>query len=156
MKTIQVTYQEIKMATRPNVYRNKKKYTRKDKSWKKNYLSTLIFILTFGFSFSQVNTSYLIENQVTNNGQTVKVENYNQQYEKYLQKSYRQKNAATWINVLGGVAASIGYAYYREYPQITQGAVYTVIFTSSISTILYISSSNNRRKAYRLKKKSYL
>ena len=31
MKTIQITYEEIKMATRPNVYRNKKKYTRKSK-----------------------------------------------------------------------------------------------------------------------------
>ena len=31
MKTIEVTYQELKMATRPNVYRNKKKYTRKEK-----------------------------------------------------------------------------------------------------------------------------
>jgi hypothetical protein len=31
MKTIEVTIQEIRMATRPNVYRNRKKYTRKDK-----------------------------------------------------------------------------------------------------------------------------
>jgi hypothetical protein len=31
MKTIVVTQEEIKMATRPNVYRNKKKYTRKEK-----------------------------------------------------------------------------------------------------------------------------
>ena len=31
MKTIEITQEEIKMATRPNVYRNKKKYTRKDK-----------------------------------------------------------------------------------------------------------------------------
>jgi hypothetical protein len=31
MKTIVVTQEEIKMATRPNVYRNRKKYTRKDK-----------------------------------------------------------------------------------------------------------------------------
>ena len=31
MKTIQVTQQEILQATRPNVYRNKKKYTRKSK-----------------------------------------------------------------------------------------------------------------------------
>lgn len=38
MKTIEVTYQEIKMATRPNVYRNRKKYTRKDKSWKKDFV----------------------------------------------------------------------------------------------------------------------
>jgi hypothetical protein len=31
MKIIEVTIQEIQAATRPNVYRNKKKYTRKDK-----------------------------------------------------------------------------------------------------------------------------
>ncbi len=31
MKTIEITQQEIRMATRPNVYRNKKKYTRKNK-----------------------------------------------------------------------------------------------------------------------------
>jgi len=31
MQTIQVTLAEVKMATRPNVYRNKKKYTRKKK-----------------------------------------------------------------------------------------------------------------------------
>ena len=30
-ETIQVTQEEIKMATRPNVYKNKKKYTRKGK-----------------------------------------------------------------------------------------------------------------------------
>lgn len=31
MKSIEVTQEEIRMATRPNVYRNRKKYTRKDK-----------------------------------------------------------------------------------------------------------------------------
>jgi len=31
MKIIIVTQQEINQATRPNVYRNKKKYTRKNK-----------------------------------------------------------------------------------------------------------------------------
>ena len=31
MKIIEVTIQEIRMATRPNVYRNRKKYTRKHK-----------------------------------------------------------------------------------------------------------------------------
>jgi hypothetical protein len=31
MKTIQVTQEEINQATRPNVYRNRKKYTRKAK-----------------------------------------------------------------------------------------------------------------------------
>lgn len=31
MKTVELTYHEIKMATRPNVYRNRKKYNRKEK-----------------------------------------------------------------------------------------------------------------------------
>jgi len=31
MKRIVITYQEMKMATRPNVYRNKKKYRRNSK-----------------------------------------------------------------------------------------------------------------------------
>ena len=36
MKTIEITQSEILMATRPNVYRNRKKYTRKEKH-KTNY-----------------------------------------------------------------------------------------------------------------------
>ena len=31
LQKIEVTIQEIQMATRPNVYKNKKKYTRKEK-----------------------------------------------------------------------------------------------------------------------------
>lgn len=31
LKKIEVTIEEIRMATRPNVYKNKKKYTRKKK-----------------------------------------------------------------------------------------------------------------------------
>lgn len=37
LQTIQVTQQEIRMATRPNVYKNKKKYTRKNKHKKSAY-----------------------------------------------------------------------------------------------------------------------
>ena len=37
MKLIKVTYQEIKMATRPNVYRNRKKYVRKLKHKNENF-----------------------------------------------------------------------------------------------------------------------
>lgn len=32
VEKIIVTHEEIKMATRPNIYRNKKKYTRKEKA----------------------------------------------------------------------------------------------------------------------------
>lgn len=156
MKTIQVTQEEIRMATRPNVYRNKKKYTRKDKSWKKDYLNTLLFILMFGFSFSQTNTSYLVENSVTNNSQTVEVDNYNQQYDFYIQKSYRQKNVATWIGALGGIAASVGYGYYSDNPRMVKGMVFATILTSCVSTTFYISSSVNRKRAYQLKRKTYL
>jgi hypothetical protein len=31
MKTIKITLEELRAATRPNVYKNKKKYTRKTK-----------------------------------------------------------------------------------------------------------------------------
>ena len=37
MKTIEITQSEILMATRPNVYRNRKKYTRKSKHKKSEY-----------------------------------------------------------------------------------------------------------------------
>lgn len=37
LKKIQVTLQEIKMATRPNLYKNKKKYARKDKHKNETY-----------------------------------------------------------------------------------------------------------------------
>lgn len=37
MKTIIVTQEEIRMATRPNVYRNRKKYTRKKKHKNKDF-----------------------------------------------------------------------------------------------------------------------
>ena len=36
IQTIVATLEEIKMATRPNVYKNKKKYTRKKKHKSKN------------------------------------------------------------------------------------------------------------------------
>ncbi len=35
MKTITITQHELQQATRPNVYKNKKKYTRKDKHRRK-------------------------------------------------------------------------------------------------------------------------
>ncbi len=37
LKMIQVTQEEIRMATRPNVYRNRKKYTRKNKHKSKGW-----------------------------------------------------------------------------------------------------------------------
>lgn len=37
MKQIEVTLEEIRMATRPNVYKNKKKYTRKKKHKDEEY-----------------------------------------------------------------------------------------------------------------------
>ena len=37
LRKIEVTLEEIRMATRPNVYRNKKKYTRKDKHKKQEH-----------------------------------------------------------------------------------------------------------------------
>jgi len=42
MKQIEVTLEEIKMATRPNVYRNKKKYTRKNKQLERVFIRSQI------------------------------------------------------------------------------------------------------------------
>ena len=36
MKTVEITLEEMRMATRPNVYRNKKTYTRKSKHKSQN------------------------------------------------------------------------------------------------------------------------
>jgi len=156
MKTIQVTQEEIKMATRPNVYRNRKKYTRKNTSWRKDCLSIIFFILTFSLSFSQTNTNYLIENMVTNNNQTIEVDDYEKQYNLYLEKSYKQKNTANWVGFLGGIVTGVGYTCYSNDPRIVQGMVLTTIITSSISTTFYITSSINRKKAYQLRRKNYL
>jgi len=45
MKTITVTQHEINQATRPNVYRNRKKYTRKDKHRNKNYQDYFVYLV---------------------------------------------------------------------------------------------------------------
>ncbi len=37
LQVIQVTLEEIRMATRPSMYKNKKKYTRKNKHKNENY-----------------------------------------------------------------------------------------------------------------------
>ena len=156
MKTVQVTYQEVKMATRPNVYRNKKKYNRKDKDFKKSYLTILVFILISTFMFSQTNTSYLVENVVTKDTQTKTVKDFNKHYSYYLKKSNTQRNTATWVGLAGGIITSIGFNYFSEDPKIRQGTILTAILTSCISTTFYIRSSINRKKAYHLRPKKLL
>ena len=45
MKTITITQHELNQATRPNVYRNKKKYTRKEKhQGNKNYQNCFVYL----------------------------------------------------------------------------------------------------------------
>lgn len=41
MKTIIITLEERKMATRPNIYKNKKKYSRKKKNKDKKWIQQL-------------------------------------------------------------------------------------------------------------------
>ena len=43
MKTIEITIQELQAATRPNVYRNRKKYTRKDKHRNKSIENWFVY-----------------------------------------------------------------------------------------------------------------
>ena len=105
---------------------------------------------------SQTNTSYLVENYVTINPQKVETKNYVQQYNFYVEKSERQRNIATLVGVVGGVVSTISYNYLPRNSQTNQTVIIASLVTSCISTTFYIRSSINRRKAYRLKKNTYL
>ena len=54
MKTIEVTQQEIQQVTRNNVYRNRKKYTRKSKHRNR--------IIKLSFVYSSINKKYKLIN----------------------------------------------------------------------------------------------
>ncbi len=116
----------------------------------------ILIILNTVLVLSQTNTNYLMENYTTNKGQTVNTNNYTQQYNFYVEKSERQRSMATLVGLIGGLVGGVGYNYL---PRNTQGNHYLIItslVTSCISTTFYIRSSVNRRKAYRLKKNTYL
>tara|TARA_B100000927_G_C16383087_1_gene436221 strand:+ start:233 stop:604 length:372 start_codon:yes stop_codon:yes gene_type:complete len=122
----------------------------------KKIIILIVIILNSVLVLSQTNTNYLIENYTTSKGQTVKTKNYTQQYNFYIEKSERQRNIATIVGLVGGLVGVVGYNYL---PRNTQGNYYLIITsmaTSCISTTFYIRSSVNRRKAYKLKKNTYL
>jgi hypothetical protein len=122
----------------------------------KKFIILFTVIFTNVIILSQTNSSYLIENYVVSKGQTMKTKNYTQQYSFYVEKSERQRNVATLVGVLGGLVGTIGYNYLPRNSQTNQSIIITSLVTSCISTTFYIRSSINRRKAYQLKKNSYL
>jgi hypothetical protein len=122
----------------------------------KKFIILFTIILTNGVMLSQTNSSYLIENYVTSKSQTVNTKNHTQQYSFYLEKSNRQRNMATLVGVLGGLVGTLGYNYLPRNTQTNQYIIITSLVSSCISTTFYIRSSINRRKAYQLKKNSYL
>lgn len=122
----------------------------------KKFIILFTIILNNGVMLSQTNSSYLIENYVTSKSQTVNTKNHTQQYSFYLEKSNRQRNMATLVGVLGGLVGTLGYNYLPRNTQTNQYIIITSLVSSCISTTFYIRSSINRRKAYQLKKNSYL
>jgi len=126
------------------------------KTLRQKHIFLFIMIFNFGVMLSQTNTSYLVENYVTSNPQNVETKNYVQQYNLYVEKSERQRNIATLVGVVGGVVGTISYNYLPRNSQTNQTVIIASLVTSCISTTFYIRSSINRRKAYRLKKNTYL
>jgi len=122
----------------------------------KKTIFTILIILNSVLVLSQTNTNYLMENYITSKGQTVKTNNYTQQYDFYIKKSERQRNIATLIGLVGGLVGGVGYNYLPRSIQGNHYLIITSLATSCISTTFYIRSSVNRRKAYRLKKNTYL
>jgi len=122
----------------------------------KKLIILITIILNSVLVLSQTNTNYLIENYTTSKGQNVKTNNYTQQYNFYIEKSERQRNMATLVGLVGGLVGTIGYNYLPRNNQTNQSIIITSLMTSCISTTFYIRSSINRRKAYQLKKNSYL
>jgi hypothetical protein len=122
----------------------------------KKLIILITIILNSVLVLSQTNTNYLIENYTTSKGQNVKTNNYTQQYNFYIEKSERQRNMATLVGLVGGLVGTIGYNYLPRNSQTNQSIIITSLMTSCISTTFYIRSSINRRKAYQLKKNSYL
>jgi len=122
----------------------------------KKLIILITIILNSVLVLSQTNTNYLIENYTTSKGQNVKTNNYTKQYNFYIEKSERQRNMATLVGLVGGLVGTIGYNYLPRNSQTNQSIIITSLMTSCISTTFYIRSSINRRKAYQLKKNSYL
>jgi len=116
----------------------------------------IVIILNNLLVLSQTNTNYLMENYTTSKGQNVMTNNYTQQYNFYIEKSERHRNIATLVGLIGGLVGTIGYNYLPRNSQTNQSIIITSLVTSCISTTFYIRSSINRRKAYQLKKNSYL
>lgn len=123
-------------------------------------MKSFIIILFVGLltnGFSQTGLTKALENETTKNQQTKEVVDYNKQYEKYLRKADRQSNISTVLLVTSSVITSaillnVGDANYDR----PSTLIMVNGFFIGASTVFTIGSRNNRRKAYQLKKNSYL
>jgi hypothetical protein len=122
----------------------------------KNILVTTLLLLSIN-SFSQTGVSLLMENNTTKNQQTITTNDFNKKYEKYLRKSERQSNISTTLLVTStiittSILMNVGGLKYDRFKTV---ALTNVVFIG-LSTTFKISSNNNRRKAYELKRNTYL
>jgi hypothetical protein len=123
----------------------------------KNFFLILSIITIHLHSFTQIGISKTLENNVTKNQQQKEVDDYNQQYTFYLKKANRQKILSTTLLVTSTLLTTTiltgidGLNYNRG-----QMVGLTNVFFVGLSTTFLIQSNKNRKKAYELKRKSYL
>lgn len=117
----------------------------------------ILFIGLITSGLSQTGLTKALENQTTKNQQTKVVVDYTKQYERYLRKADRQSNMSTVLLVTSSVITS---AILLNVDDISYNRPRTLILVNGFfigaSTTFTISSRNNRRKAYELKRQSYL
>lgn len=123
-------------------------------------MKTLILILFISFITSglcQTGLTKAMENQTTKNQQTRETVDYTKQYQRYLERAEKHSNTSTILLVTSSVLSSMVIMNLTN-EDIDKGR--TLILVNGIfiglSTTYTISARENRRKAYQLKKQSYL
>jgi hypothetical protein len=108
-------------------------------------------------TFSQTGLSKTIENNVTKNQQTKEVVDYENQYSFYLNKANRQQDLSTAMLITGTIVTTTilanidGMSYNRG-----QAVALSNTLFVGLSTTFMLTSNKNRKKAYQLKKPSYI
>jgi hypothetical protein len=122
----------------------------------KQVLSILFTIFTM-FGYTQVGINTLMEKNVTKNIKTTETQNFNEEYQTYLKKSHKQAQISTGVLVAGTVINSLILFYYDR-TEINKRDLYIInnTLTVGISTTFLIQSNKNRKKAYELKRRTYL
>lgn len=123
----------------------------------KNIIIITLFIGFITHGFTQTGLTKAMENQTTKNQQTNETVNYTKQYQRYLERAERHSNTSTILLVTSSVISSMVIMNLPN-EDIDRGRTLILVngLFIGLSTTYTISARENRRKAYKLKKQSYL